>query len=447
MKKPILLSDHFTIRKLLRFTIPSMVMMVFISIYSVVDGFFVSNFAGTTSFAALNLIYPFIMFLSVIGFVFGAGGTALIAKTLGEGNPVKANRIFSMLVYLGGFFGVLFAAVGWPFLDDVSILLGADEALLGECVMYGRILLLAMPFFMLEIMFHSMLIAAEKPNLGLIVTLIAGGLNMALDALFIAGFGWGLKGAAWATALSQLTGATIPLVYFIVPNSSRLQLGRPVFDGAALRQTCVNGISEFFSNISAAVVAMLYNYQLMRYIGEKGVAAYGVVMYVAFIFAAVMIGYGMGSGPIVSFHYGAGDRDELRNVFTKSMMLIGIMGLTEFLLAQLLARPLAQVFVGYDPDLLTLTTHALRIYSISFLLMGFNGYASAFFTALNNGLVSALISTNRTLVCETLAVLLLPAIVGVSGIWYAIIFAEVAALVLTVTMLVRNGERYGYLKT
>jgi Na+-driven multidrug efflux pump len=270
---------------------------------------------------------------------------------------------------------------------------------------------------------------------------------MALDALFIAGFGWGLKGAAWATALSQLTGATIPLVYFIVPNSSRLQLGRPVFDGAALRQTCVNGISEFFSNISAAVVAMLYNYQLMRYIGEKGVAAYGVVMYVAFIFAAVNIGYGMGSGPIVSFHYGAGNRDELRNVFTKSMMLIGIMGLTEFLLAQLLARPLAQVFVGYDPDLLTLTTHVLRIYGISFLLMGFNGYASAFFTALNNGLVSALISTNRTLVCETLAVLLLPAIVGVSGIWYAIIFAEVAALVLTVTMLVRNGERYGYLKT
>lgn len=444
MREPILLSDHFTIGKLLRFTVPSMVMMVFISIYSVIDGFFVSNFAGTTSFAALNLVFPFVMFLSVTGFVFGAGGTALIAKTLGKGMPDEANRIFSMLVYLGAFSGVLFAVVGWPFLDDVSVLLGADEALLGECVQYGRILLVAMPFFMLEIMFHSMLIAAEKPDLGLIVTLIAGGLNIALDALFIAGFGWGLKGAAWATALSQLSGATIPLVYFICPNSSRLRLGRFEFNGAALRQTCFNGTSEFFSNISSSVVAMLYNYQLMKYIGEDGVAAYGVVMYVAFIFTAVNIGYGMGSGPIVSFHYGAGHRDELRNVFTKSMMLIGIMGLTEFLFAQLLARPLAQIFVGYDPDLLMLTTHALRIYSISFLLMGFNGYASAFFTALNNGLVSAAISTNRTMLCETLAVLLLPLAFGVNGIWHAIIFAEVAALVLTVTMLVRNGERYGY---
>lgn len=444
MREPILLSDHFTIGKLLRFTVPSMVMMVFISIYSVIDGFFVSNFAGTTSFAALNLVFPFVMFLSVTGFVFGAGGTALIAKTLGKGMPDEANRIFSMLVYLGAFSGVLFAVVGWPFLDDVSVLLGADEALLGECVQYGRILLVAMPFFMLEIMFHSMLIAAEKPDLGLIVTLIAGGLNIALDALFIAGFGWGLKGAAWATALSQLSGAIIPLVYFICPNSSRLRLGRFEFNGAALRQTCFNGTSEFFSNISSSVVAMLYNYQLMRYIGENGVAAYGVVMYVAFIFTAVNIGYGMGSGPIVSFHYGAGHRDELRNVFTKSMMLIGIMGLTEFLFAQLLARPLAQIFVGYDPDLLMLTTHALRIYSISFLLMGFNGYASAFFTALNNGLVSAAISTNRTMLCETLAVLLLPLAFGVNGIWHAIIFAEVAALVLTVTMLVRNGERYGY---
>lgn len=444
MREPILLSDHFTIGKLLRFTVPSMVMMVFISIYSVIDGFFVSNFAGTTSFAALNLVFPFVMFLSVTGFVFGAGGTALIAKTLGKGMPDEANRIFSMLVYLGAFSGVLFAVVGWPFLDDVSVLLGADEALLGECVQYGRILLVAMPFFMLEIMFHSMLIAAEKPDLGLIVTLIAGGLNIALDALFIAGFGWGLKGAAWATALSQLSGATIPLVYFICPNSSRLRLGRFEFNGAALRQTCFNGTSEFFSNISSSVVAMLYNYQLMKYIGEDGVAAYGVVMYVAFIFTAVNIGYGMGSGPIVSFHYGAGHRDELRNVFTKSMMLIGIMGLTEFLFAQLLARPLAQIFVGYDPDLLMLTTHALRIYSISFLLMGFNGYASAFFTALNNGLVSAAISTNRTMLCETLAVLLLPLAFGVNGIWHAIIFAEVAALVLTVTMLVRNGKRYGY---
>ena len=446
MRQTILLSDHFTIGRLLRFTVPSMVMMVFTSIYSVVDGFFVSNFAGTTSFAALNLIFPFLMFLSVIGFMFGSGGSALIAKTLGEGNPDKANEIFSMLVYVGAMVGVLFAAVGWPLLDDVSVMLGADEALVSECVMYGRILLVALPFFILQMMFQTLLVTAEKPDLGLIVTLVSGGLNIVLALLFIAVLGWGLKGAAWATALAQMAGAVIPLVYFIAPNRSRLRLGSFVFDGAALRQTCFNGISEFFSNVSATVVTMLYNYQLMKYIGEDGVAAFGVIMYVAFIFAAVMIGYGMGSAPIVSFHYGAGNRDELRNVFAKSMLLLGIMGVTECLLAQLLARPLAHIFVGYDPELLSLTTRALRIYSVSFLLMGFNGYASAFFTALNNGLVSALISTNRTLVCETLAVLLLPALVGVSGIWYAIIFAEVAALLLTTTMLARHGKRYGYLR-
>lgn len=440
----ILLSDHFTYGKLLRFTVPAMLMMVFTSIYSVVDGLFVSNFAGKTAFAALNLIFPFLMFLSIVGFIFATGGSALIAKTLGEGNPEKANRIFSMLVYAGALAGVLFAIIGWPLLDDISRLLGADEAMVGDCVMYGRILLAALPFFILQIMFQTFMITAERPRLSLAVTLVAGVLNMLLDLLLVGVLGFGLKGAAWATAASQMVGGLIPLAYFLAPNGSRLRLGKPVFDGAALRQTCFNGLSEFFTNISSTVVSMLYNYQLMKYIGEDGVAAFGIIMYLAFVFAAIMIGYSMGSAPIVSYHYGAGNRDELRNVFHKSMILIGSIDFAQFLLAQLLAHPLAHIFVSYDPSLLQLTTRALRIYSVSFLLMGFNGYASAFFTALNNGVVSAVISTNRTLICETLAVLLLPLLFGVDGIWFAIIFAECAALILTTAMLLKHRKRYGY---
>lgn len=421
-----------------------MIMMIFTSIYSVVDGLFVSNLAGKTPFAALNLIFPFLMFLGIVGFMFGTGGSALIGKTLGEGKPEKANRIFSLLVCSGFLAGTLFAIVGWPLLDNISRLLGADDAMVDDCVMYGRILLIALPFFILQIMFQELLVTAEKPRLGLRVTLVAGVLNMVLDYLLIAVFGLGLKGAAWATALSQMSGALIPLIYFLFPNSSLLHLGRPEWDGAALRQTCFNGMSEFFSNVASTVVSMLYNYQLMKYIGEDGVAAFGVVMYLAFVFVAIMIGYSIGSAPIVSFHYGAGNKPELRNVFRKSVMLIAGIGVLQFVLAQLLARPLAHIFVGYDRDLCDLTCRALRIYSVSFLLMGFNGYASSFFTALNNGVVSAVLSTNRTLVCETLAVLLLPLLFGVDGIWFAIIFAESAALFLTASMLLKHRLRYGY---
>lgn len=442
--QPVQLSDHFTYGKLLRFTVPSMIMMIFTSIYSVVDGLFVSNLAGKTPFAALNLIFPFLMFLGIVGFMFGTGGSALIGKTLGEGKPEKANRIFSLLVCSGFLAGTLFAIVGWPLLDNISRLLGADEAMVEDCVMYGRILLIALPFFILQIMFQELLVTAEKPRLGLCVTLVAGVLNMVLDYLLIAVFGLGLKGAAWATALSQMSGALIPLIYFLFPNSSLLRLGRPEWDGAALRQTCFNGMSEFFSNVANTVVSMLYNYQLMKYIGEDGVAAFGVVMYLAFVFVAIMIGYSIGSAPIVSFHYGAGNKPELKNVFRKSVMLIAGIGVLQFVLAQFLARPLAHIFVGYDRDLCDLTCRALRIYSVSFLLMGFNGYASSFFTALNNGVVSAVLSTNRTLVCETLAVLLLPLIFGVDGIWFAIIFAESAALFLTASMLLKHRLRYGY---
>ncbi len=440
----ILLSDHFTYGKLLRFTVPAMLMMVFTSIYSVVDGLFVSNFAGKTAFAALNLIFPFLMFLSIVGFIFATGGSALIAKTLGEGNSEKANRIFSMLVYAGALSGVFFAIMGWPLLDDISRLLGADEAMVGDCVMYGRILLAALPFFILQIMFQTYMITAERPRLSLAVTLVAGVLNMLLDLLLVGWLGFGLKGAAWATATAQIVGSIVPLVYFIFPNTSRLRLGRPVFNGKALRQTCFNGLSEFFTNISSTVVSMLYNYQLMKYIGEDGVAAFGIIMYLAFVFAAIMIGYSMGTAPIVSYHYGAGSRDELKNVFTKSMILIGGIGIVQFLTAELFAGPLARVFANYDPELLALTRRALRIYSVSFLLMGFNGYTSAFFTALNNGVVSAVISVNRTLVCETVAVLLIPLLFGVDGIWYAIIFAESAALILTISMLLKHRKRYGY---
>ncbi|MCR4965395.1 MAG: polysaccharide biosynthesis C-terminal domain-containing protein [Bacteroidales bacterium] len=444
MSSSIQLSDHFTFGKLLRFTIPSMVMMIFTSIYSVVDGIFVSNFAGKMPFAALNFIFPFLMFLAIIGFMLGSGGSALIGKLLGEGRQEKAQKVFSLLVCSGAVIGLCFAIAGGLLLPKITVWLGATEALVDDCVIYGRILLVALPFFILQMMFQSLLVTAERPRLGLLVTIISGLLNMLLDYLLIAVFGFGLKGAAWATAISQMVGGLIPLIYFMSPNSSLLQLVRPEWDGWALKQSCFNGISEFFSNISATVVTMLYNYQLIRYIGEDGVAAYGVIMYLSFIFVAIFIGYSMGSAPIVSFHYGADNKNELKNLFGKSHILITIFGISLFLIAELLARPLSAIFVSYDEELLNLTIRAMRIYSISFLLTGYNMYASSFFTALNNGVVSAVIATSRTLICETLAVLLLPAIFGVNGIWFAIIFAEGMALLLSLSLLLKYRKKYGF---
>lgn len=439
------LSDHFTYRRLIRFVIPSVAMMILTSIYGVVDGLFVSNFVGKTPFAAVNLVIPFTMILGAFGFMLGTGGTALVAKTLGEGRQKEANRIFSMLIYFALGLGVLLTIFGIAVLRRIVIKMGADDAMLRHCMIYGRIVLLGIPFYMLQNMFQNFLIAAEKPQLGLIVTIAAGVTNMVLDALFIAVLGWGVAGAAVATALGQCVGGLIPFVYFARKNSSRLALVKTKLLGGALLRACTNGSSELVSNISMSSVGMLYNAQLMKVAGENGVAAYGVILYVNFIFIAIYLGYAYGSAPIVAFNYGAGQKAELQNVLKKSLKLLLGTGIVLLSIGVLFAGVLSGLFVGYDAQLYAMTVRGLRFYAVSFLLSGFNIFGSSFFTALNNGMVSAAISFLRTVVFEVAAVLILPLFFGLDGVWCAITVAELASILITIGAFSALRKRYQYL--
>lgn len=440
------LSDHFTYGKLVKFTIPSIAMMIFTSIYSVVDGLFVSNFAGKTAFSAVNLMMPIFMIIATVGFMFGTGGTAIVANTFGAGNKEKANRYFSLFVYVAFALGVLFAMLGFAFIRPLATLIGAKGQLLEYCVDYGRIILTALPFFVLQLLFQSFFVAAERPHLGLLVTGIAGVTNMILDAVLVIllPLEYKLAGAAVATAFSQFLGGVIPLVYFLRKNSSILRLGKTSFDGKAIVKACTNGSSEFMSNVSMNIVGMLYNIQLLHYAGENGVAAYGVMMYVSMIFSAAFIGYSIGSAPIISYHDGAKNTDELKGLLKKSLRLLGVSGLVMLLAAQLLAVPLAQIFVGYDKQLVDLTVSGFRVFALAFPFMGFAIFGSGFFTALNDGLTSALISFLRTLVFEASAVLLLPMIFGIDGIWFSIVVAEVMAVVFTAIFLITKRKKYHY---
>lgn len=438
------LSEHFTYGKLLKFTFPSIVMMVFTSIYGVVDGVFVSNFAGSESFAAVNLIMPFLMILGAIGFMLGTGGSALVAFILGTGDGQKANRVFSLMVYVLIVLGGIFMVGGILFMEPMARLLGADEAMLPVCVQYGRIVMLGLIPFMLQNTFQSFLVTAERPHFGLYITIAAGVTNMALDALFVGVFRWGVAGAAAATVISQIVGGVIPLVYFICPNKSKLRLGKTKMDFRMLGKAAANGSSEFMTNVSMSLVNMLYNWQLMRLIGAQGVAVFGIIMYVSFIFAAIFIGYSMGSAPVIGFHYGAGNKEELKGLFRKSLWILLVFSVVLTGLAMVLAKPLAMIFVAYDAELLELTKRALTIYSLAFLMSGFNIFASSFFTALNDGLTSALISFGRTLMFQVGSVLLLPLIFDVDGIWAAVILAEGLALILSAVCVIRNRKKYGY---
>ena len=438
------LSEHFTYNKLLRFVFPSIVMMIFTSIYSVVDGLFVSNFVGKTALASINLILPFLMGLSALGFMIGTGGSAIVAKTLGEGDPKRANAYFSMLVYVTAIGGILLALLGMLLVPSVASLLGAEGELLSNCILYGRINFISLPAFMLQNVFQSFFVTAEKPKLGLAVIITAGVTNMILDLLFVGILGFGLPGAAVATVCGEMVGGLFPVLYFSRKNSSLLRLGKTQFNGRILMQTCVNGSSELMTNLSSSIVNSLYNIQLMKFAGENGVAAYAAIMYVNFIFIAIFLGYSIGSAPIISYHYGAGNHGELKNLYKKSLQLVGSWGIVLFVLAQLLATPLAKLFVGYDSTLLAMTQIGFRIYSLVYLINGFNIFGSSFFTALSNGVVSAVISFLRTLVFQIGAVLILPVVFGgINGIWSSVTVAEIAVIIHLETSahrMVRNCE-------
>lgn len=438
------LSGHFGFRRLLKYTVPSIIMIIFTSVYGVVDGFFVSNYTGKTSFAAVNFIMPVLMILGCLGFMFGTGGSAVISKTMGEGDRKKASEIFTFIVIASAVLGTALAVIGMFVLKPLAVLFGADGKLLTDSVFYGKIILAALPFYVLQFEFQCLFATAGKPKLGLFVTAAAGIANMVLDALFVAVLKWGLGGAAAATAISQVLGGIIPVIYFARKNTSLLRFVKFRFDGKVLLKTCTNGSSELMSNISMSVVSMLYNVQLMKYAGENGVAAYGVLMYVSMIFQAVFIGYSVGSAPIIGYNYGAQNHSELKGLLKNGFLFIGICAVFMFAAGELLSRPLSLMFVGYDEELLDMTAHAFSIFSFSFLLSGFSIFGSSYFTALNDGLTSALISFLRTLVFQIAAVLFFPIIFNLDGIWFSIVAAEIMSVTVTMLFLILKRKKYGY---
>lgn len=440
----IYLSDKFTYGKLLRFTAPSIIMMIFTSIYGVVDGFFVSNYVGKTPFAAVNFIYPFLMILGTVGFMFGTGGSAIVAKTLGENNEEKANRLFSFFVYISVALGAVIAVLAFIFIRPIAAALHAEGELLENCVLYGRIFILGLPMYVLQMEFQSFFVTAGKPGLGFLSTVAGGLTNMIFDALFIVVFKWGLAGAAAATVMGQCVGGIIPLVYFFRPNTSLLRLGKTNFDGAALLKATTNGSSELMSNISMSLVSMLYNVQLIKYAGEDGVSAYGVLMYVNLVFLAIFIGYSIGTAPVIGYHYGAKNPPEIGSILKKSFVIIGISSLAMLGFSEVMAGPLSRIFVGYDPALYEMTVHGFRIFSFQFLFAGVSIFASSFFTALSNGGVSAMISFLRTLVFQTAAILILPLIWKLDGIWISIVAAELVSFVVSLIYIAAKREKYGY---
>lgn len=439
------LSDHFTYGRLLRFTLPSIVMMIFTSIYGMVDGIFVSNFVGKTPFAAINLIMPYLMVFGTLGFMIGTGGTALISMTLGMGDKKKANELFSLLTYVSILGGVILTVISVACLRPAAIALGATGQMLEDCVTYGAIVQLALTAYILQYAFQSFCVTAEKPNLSLAMMVTAGVCNIVLDALFVAVFRWGLVGAAVATAVAQIVGAVIPIVYFARPNDSLLRLGKCRFDGKALLRTCTNGFSELMGNVSMSLMSMLYNLQLLAYAGEDGIAAFGVIMYVNFTFISVYIGFAIGTAPVIGFNHGADNRTELKSLLRKCLVILAVFSTVLTLLAEVLAQPLSAVFTGYDPALLEMTVRGFVIYSISYLLTGFNMFASSLFTALNNGFISAVLSFFRALVCQMAAILVLPMLWGLDGIWWSNVAAEVGALAVAVFFVIKYKKRYHYL--
>ena len=439
------LSDHFTYRKLLKFTFPAIVMMVFTSIYGVIDGFFVTNFAGKTALAAINFVYPVLNILATFGYMFGVGGSALVAKTLGEKKSEKAQRLFSLFVYISFLLGVVFSVVGFFLLKPFMQALGADGEMLSLAIRYGNILLVSMPFWNLQFLFQIFFVTAEKPKLGLYTTLIAGFANIFLDALFVGLFSWGIKGAAIATAISQILGGGIPLFYFSFKNTSLLQLGKTKFDKKAVFRATTNGASELVSGISGSFVGILYNTQLIRYAGEDGVAAYGIMMYVCFVFIGIFFGYANGVSPVISYHYGAKNHEELKSLLKKSVVLTITASVSMLVLSEILSKPLCILFAGYDATFYNLTLHGFRIYALSFLFSGTAVFGSAFFTALNNGLVSATISFARTIVFQVLCVLLCPLVWEIDGVWSSVVFAEALSVLVAVSFIIGMRKKYDYM--
>ena len=443
-KDRIQLSDHFTYRRLFLFVLPTIANMIFLSVYGIVDGLFISNYVGKVAFASVNVTFPIFSVLGVFGLMLGSGGSAIIGKTLGEQNPEKANGYFSFFVYICIAVGVIMAVIGVFILRPAIELIGVEQNMIHYCMIYGIIGMVTLPCYMLQFLFQILFVTAEKPRLGFWITVITGITNIILDFIFIVVFHWGIAGAAVATGISELIGGITPLVYFSRPNDSLLRIGRPHVEFWALRKACTNGLSEFVSTISESVVSMLYNFQLLRLAGADGVAAFGVMQYCTFIFFSIFAGYNMGVQPLFSFNFGAENQTEMKNLFRKSMILMESGGLAMLAILIIFARPLVSIFVGYDADLVDMAVHGMRIYALIFITCGINIFVTGMFTALNNGVVSAFIATVRVVICEIGAVMILPIFFGLNGIWFSASVAEAGSIIPVILFVVILRKRYGY---
>jgi len=440
------LQGHYGYGRLVRTMLPSIATMIVSSIYSIADGLFVSNYAGSTAFAAMNIIWPGIQILAVFGLMVGAGGSALVSKTLGEGDQDKACRIFSMLTRITMLAGIAMAFLFFILMKPLTWVLGAEGGMIQMATTYGRIIVITLPLYMIQMMFQPFFMVAEKPELGTQISIICGVVNIVLDALFIIVFRLGLIGAALGTAISIATGGLFSLIWFLSKrNKTHLQFRKNVkTEWKHVGKSCSNGLSEYVGNVALSVVSICYNLQLMKYIGESGVAAYGILMYLGFVFAAVFIGYNLSVTQIIAFNYGERNHTELRSLLHKSIILISVGGVIMTTVAETAAAPLARFFVGYDESICILTIRAIRIYMLSFLICGLNMFASAWFTALNNGIISAISAFVRTFIFELGCVFILPTFFGVDGIWNAVNVAEVCALLFSAFLITAFSKKYGY---
>lgn len=438
------ISERLNLPRLFLACVPMILMMISISIYSVVDGFFVSNFAGKIQFAAVNLIYPFIMVVGSLGFMMGTGGTALVAKKMGEGKTEEAKKLFFNCFVVTVALGVVFSSIFVFLLPKIAEGLGADEAMLPYCVDYGRILILGITFFNLQNMFQPFFAASGRPGLGFAITIGAGVANIVFDAIFVAGAGWGCVGAAWGTVIGQVVGGFLPVIYYFAKNKSALRLVPAKMQWGAIFKMGANGLSEFVSQIAVSVLSMIMNVLLMKHYQENGVSAYGIICYVWLIFAATFIGLCMGISPRISYVYGEKNKPELRRLTQRALALFIFAGLFEFIMAEALTVPLSYAYAGYDEGLRQLTCHASFIYSIIYLALGINMFGSSFFTALNNGLVSALLSFARLMLFEAVSVYLCSLFWQGDGIWWGVVIGEALGFVMNFLVIFIHGKRYGY---
>lgn len=437
------IAQKFNVFTLLKFAFPTMVMMVFMSLYTIVDGIFVSRLVGSNALSAVNIVYPVISLLIACGIMLSTGGSAIVARQMGEKREQEARENFSMLAVVSVLTGIVILVLGLMFLEPICRILGGTPVLLEDCKIYLGVLLGFGPLTMLQMLFQTFFVTAGKPGLGLGLTLTGGVVNMVLDYVFMGPMQMGVLGAALATGLGQAIMAVAGVVYFLKVKGN-LYFVKPVFRGNILLQSCGNGSSEMVSNLSTAVVTFLFNITMLKLAGEDGVAAITIVLYGQFLFTALYLGFSMGVAPVVSFNYGNQNHAQLKRIYK---ICIGfILGSSVFILgiALLFSEPIVGIFTGEENHTYELAVEGFFQFSFNYLFAGINIFASALFTSLSNGKISAIISFCRTFVFITVSIVLLPRVMGITGVWLSVPLAELVTLFISITYLKGQKEVYHY---